>query len=132
MVTFLCFLWVLNIYLQEDVEVWFNIGEEYEKAEELDPTSWTEPKQLCTKKGATVRGEIGPFGLLVLAAEGLKEYTTVYFKIFKVRSKHVLLMCSDQSRSSFCRNCLLINDSHFFILYMYPPTLTHHFKLKSI
>ena len=68
------------------------------KAEVLDP-SWTDPQLLCSRKGASVKGGIGPFGLLVLASKGLQEYTAVFYRIFKSHSKFVVLMCSDQSRS---------------------------------
>ncbi|GAV90830.1 Glyco_hydro_32N domain-containing protein/Glyco_hydro_32C domain-containing protein, partial [Cephalotus follicularis] len=83
---------------QVNVEVTFKITE-FEKAEVLDP-SWTNPRLLCSQKGASVRGSLGPFGLLVLASKDLQEYTAVFFRIFKGHDKHVVLMCSDQSRSS--------------------------------
>ena len=55
---------------------------------------------LCSQKGraATTKGGVGPFGLLVLASNDFKEYTSVSFTIFKKQSKYVALMCSDQSR----------------------------------
>ncbi|KAH9664935.1 Beta-fructofuranosidase insoluble isoenzyme CWINV1 [Citrus sinensis] len=52
------------------------------------------------KRGASVKGALGPFGLLVLASNGLQEYTAVFFRIFKGQDRHIVLMCSDQSRSS--------------------------------
>jgi len=82
--------------LQADVEVAFKMPE-LSKVEELDP-SWTNPQILCSKKEASVGGALGPFGLLTLASEGLEEYTAVFFRIFKVASKYVVLMCSDQSK----------------------------------
>ncbi|XP_062087700.1 beta-fructofuranosidase, insoluble isoenzyme CWINV1-like [Humulus lupulus] len=84
--------------LQADVEVSFKISG-FEKAEKLDP-SWTNPQMLCSQKGASVKGGLGPFGLHVLASKGLEEYTAVFFRIFKSYDKYVVLMCSDQSRSS--------------------------------
>ncbi|XP_030972747.1 beta-fructofuranosidase, insoluble isoenzyme CWINV1-like isoform X2 [Quercus lobata] len=78
---------------QADVIITFEITE-LSKAEVLDP-SWTDPQLLCSRKGG-----IGPFGLLVLASKGLQEYTAVFYRIFKSHSKYVVLMCSDQSRSS--------------------------------
>lgn len=86
------------IIVQADVEVSFEV-KELEKAEVLDPT-WTNPQMLCSQKGASVKGSLGPFGLLVMASKGLQEYTAVFFRIFKGQNKYVVLMCSDQSRSS--------------------------------
>ncbi|KAL4290413.1 hypothetical protein GQ457_14G006960 [Hibiscus cannabinus] len=83
---------------QADVDVSFEIAD-IEKAEVLKP-SWTNPQLLCSQKGASVKGRLGPFGLLVLASDGLKENTAVFFRIFKSHNKYVVLMCSDQSRSS--------------------------------
>ncbi|PON48157.1 Glycoside hydrolase [Parasponia andersonii] len=85
--------------LQADVEISFKITG-FEKAEVLDP-SWTNPQILCSQKGASVKGGLGPFGLFVLASKGLEEYTAVFFRIFKTKNnKPVVLFCSDQSRSS--------------------------------
>ncbi|CAL5443818.1 unnamed protein product [Camellia sinensis] len=83
---------------QADVDIAFEIPK-LDKVELLDP-SWTDPQQLCSQKGALVGGELGPFGLKVLASKGLQEYTAVFFRIFKDQNKFVVLMCSDQSRSS--------------------------------
>ncbi|KAJ0007286.1 hypothetical protein Pint_28935 [Pistacia integerrima] len=83
---------------QADVEISFRITE-FEKAEVMDP-SWTDPESLCIQKGASVKGALGPFGLLVLASKNLKEYTAVFFRIFKNQNKYAVLMCSDQRSSS--------------------------------
>ncbi|XP_058179376.1 beta-fructofuranosidase, insoluble isoenzyme CWINV1-like [Rhododendron vialii] len=84
---------------QADVEISFE-GLEVDKAEVMDP-SWTNPQLLCSRKDSSVKGGLGPFGLQVLASKDLKEYTAVFFRIFKGQNKkHVVLMCSDQSRSS--------------------------------
>ncbi|KAE8675336.1 Beta-fructofuranosidase, insoluble isoenzyme CWINV3 [Hibiscus syriacus] len=83
---------------QADVDVSFEIAD-LEKAEVLKP-SWTNAQLLCSRKGALVKGRLGPFGLLVLASDDLKENTAVFFRIFKRQNKHVVLICSDQSRSS--------------------------------
>ncbi|XP_042507392.1 beta-fructofuranosidase, cell wall isozyme-like [Macadamia integrifolia] len=83
---------------QVDVEVLFDLPT-LEKAENLDP-SWNDPLLLCSEKGASVRGSLGPFGLLALATEGLEEQTAIFFRIFKGQDRYVVLMCSDQSRSS--------------------------------
>ncbi|KAK0595976.1 hypothetical protein LWI29_011620 [Acer saccharum] len=83
---------------QADIEISFEVTE-FEKAEVLEP-NWTNPQLLCSQKGASVKSALGPFGLLVLASEDLQEYTAVFFRIFKGQDKFVVLMCSDQSRSS--------------------------------
>lgn len=84
--------------LQADVEISFDVSD-FKKAEKLDP-GWTNPQLLCSQKGASVKGALGPFGLLALASKDLKEYTAVFFRIFKGEdNKFVVLMCSDQSRS---------------------------------
>ncbi|KAL2899582.1 Fructan 6-exohydrolase [Bienertia sinuspersici] len=83
---------------QADVEVSFKIPET-KHVEEFDPT-WTNPQILCSKKGTSVKGRIGPFGLLTLASKGLEEYNAVFFKIFRAPNKYVVLMCADPSRSS--------------------------------
>ncbi|KAK1575666.1 hypothetical protein Q3G72_007384 [Acer saccharum] len=84
---------------QADIEISFEITE-FEKAEVLEPNS-TDPQLLCSQKGASVKSAFGPFGLLVLASKDLQEYTAVFFRIFKGQEhKYVVLMCSDQSRSS--------------------------------
>ncbi|EXB66852.1 Beta-fructofuranosidase, insoluble isoenzyme CWINV1 [Morus notabilis] len=83
---------------QADVEVTFDVGG-LEKAELFDP-SWVDPQLLCDQKNASVRGKIGPFGLLVLASKELTEQTAIFFRIFESSDKYVVLMCSDQSRSS--------------------------------
>ncbi|CAN1218157.1 Beta-fructofuranosidase, insoluble isoenzyme CWINV1 [Linum perenne] len=86
--------------VQADVELFFG-KLDLRKAEKLDP-SWTNnPQLICSQKGASDRGGLGPFGLLVLGSKGLEEYTAVFFRVFKANTgKHVVVMCSDQSRSS--------------------------------
>ncbi|KAL2503040.1 Beta-fructofuranosidase [Forsythia ovata] len=85
---------------QADVEVIFSFGS-LDKAEPFDP-SWDryDAQKLCSQKGSTVQGGVGPFGLLTLASENLEEYTPVFFRIFKDQDKHIVLMCSDATRSS--------------------------------
>ncbi|KAE8720060.1 Beta-fructofuranosidase, insoluble isoenzyme CWINV3 [Hibiscus syriacus] len=83
---------------QADVEVSFEI-KDLDNAEVLEP-SWTNPRFLCSQKGASVKSSLGPFGLLVLASDDLKENTAVFFRIFKGNNSYVVLMCSDQSSSS--------------------------------
>ncbi|XVF58870.1 hypothetical protein PTKIN_Ptkin07bG0100800 [Pterospermum kingtungense] len=84
---------------QADVDITFSIPD-LDKAEPFDP-SWKDPQHLCYKKKSKVEGAIGPFGLLAFASEKLEELTPVFFRIFKAHNRHVVLMCSDASRSSF-------------------------------
>lgn len=57
-----------------------------------------DPQLLCRQNNASVNGVLGPFGLLVLASEDLTEQTAVFFRVLRRGGKHVVLMCSDQSR----------------------------------
>ncbi|KAL9251500.1 Fructan 6-exohydrolase-like protein [Drosera capensis] len=84
---------------QADLEVTFRISKLKEAEEKFDP-KWTDPQLLCSQKEARVKGVVGPFGLFTLVSKGLEEYTAVCFRIFKDGGKYVVLMCSDQSRSS--------------------------------
>ncbi|ESW07532.1 hypothetical protein PHAVU_010G137800 [Phaseolus vulgaris] len=86
---------------QADVEISFEVSKLIE-AEVLD--NWTDPKILCSQKGSSIKSELGPFGLLVFASEGLQEFTSVFFRIFKYQNKNLVLLCSDQSRSSLNKN----------------------------
>ncbi|GFZ04274.1 glycosyl hydrolases family 32 protein [Actinidia rufa] len=80
---------------QADVEISF--GEiELEKAELMDP-SWTNPQLLCSRKATSVKGGLGPFGLKVLASKDLKEYTAVFFRIFKGHNKSSLNQNTDKT-----------------------------------
>ncbi|KAL3536091.1 hypothetical protein ACH5RR_004552 [Cinchona calisaya] len=85
---------------QADVEVVFSFPS-LDKAERFDP-SWDhiEAQELCSRKGSTVQGGLGPFGLLTLASKNLQEYTPVFFRVFSSKNKHKILLCSDASSSS--------------------------------
>lgn len=83
---------------QADVDVTFEIPK-LDQVEVLDP-SWTNPQLICSRKGASVKGNLGPFGLLVFASKGLEEYTAIFYRIFKQKNKFVVVLCSDQSKSS--------------------------------
>ncbi|KAK4491004.1 hypothetical protein RD792_001725 [Penstemon davidsonii] len=83
---------------QADVEVSFNL-QNLEGAELIDERVH-DPQLLCRQSNASVSGVYGPFGLLVLASEDLTEQTAIFFRVFKGRDNYVVLMCSDQSRSS--------------------------------
>ncbi|KAL1557308.1 beta-fructofuranosidase, insoluble isoenzyme CWINV1-like isoform X1 [Salvia divinorum] len=80
---------------QADVEVSFRVPN-LEGVELIDGGS-LDPQMLCRQKNASVEGV---FGLLVLASDDLAEQTAVFFHVFRRNEKHVVLMCSDQSRSS--------------------------------
>ncbi|KAG4131155.1 hypothetical protein ERO13_D09G190000v2 [Gossypium hirsutum] len=55
----------------------------------------------ATSGGAAERGALGPFGLLVLADERLREQTPVYFYMTKGSNGNLkTFFCNDQSRSS--------------------------------
>ncbi|KAG5000659.1 hypothetical protein JHK87_021731 [Glycine soja] len=81
---------------QADIKISFKVNK-LKKAEVLD--NWTDPQILC-KNGSSIISELGPFGLLVFASEGLQEYTSISFRIFRHQHKYLVLLCSDQSRSS--------------------------------
>lgn len=81
--------------------------------------SLVDPQLLCRQKNASVDGVFGPFGLLVLASEDLKEQTAVFFRIFERKNKHVVLMCSDQSRYGSFLDHELLQITSFLIC-------THH------
>ncbi|KAL5822510.1 hypothetical protein ACOSQ4_020410 [Xanthoceras sorbifolium] len=84
---------------QADIEVGFEVSHELKKVEVLKG-KWYNPQLLCSKKRASVRGGLGPFGFLTFASNTLSEYTAVFFRIYKHHNKYKVLMCSDQSRSS--------------------------------
>ncbi|XP_019424539.1 PREDICTED: beta-fructofuranosidase, cell wall isozyme-like [Lupinus angustifolius] len=110
---------------QADVEISFevnNLGE----AEVLD--NWTDPQSLCSQKGPTYKSGLGPFGLLVFASKGLQEYTSVYFKIFRYQHKNLVLLCSDQSRSSLDNN----NDKTNYGTFVDVDPLHEKLSLRSL
>ncbi|XP_072986984.1 beta-fructofuranosidase, insoluble isoenzyme 7-like [Typha latifolia] len=84
---------------QADIEIEFEIPS-LERAEPFDPTWLLDPEKLCGERGAFVQGGVGPFGLLVLASEDLEEHTAIFFRVYKANNNHMVLMCSDQRRSS--------------------------------
>ncbi|KAI3881486.1 hypothetical protein MKW92_001728 [Papaver armeniacum] len=83
---------------QADVDAIFELPK-LEDADIMDP-SWDNPQVLCSSKPASVRGKSGPFGLLALASKNMDEQTAIFFRVFNHQNKYVVLMCSDQSRSS--------------------------------
>lgn len=82
---------------QLDVVAEFEIDKE-----SLEKTGESNEEFTCSSSGgAAQRGALGPFGLLVLADQGLSEYTPVYFYVIKGRNGNLRTsFCSDQSRSS--------------------------------
>ncbi|KAI3915056.1 hypothetical protein MKW92_007245 [Papaver armeniacum] len=83
---------------QADVNVKFELPK-LKDVEIMDP-SWINPQLLCSSKPASVQGKSGPFGLLALASKNFEERTAIFFRVFNHQDKYVVLMCSDQSRSS--------------------------------
>ncbi|XP_047980501.1 beta-fructofuranosidase, insoluble isoenzyme 1-like [Salvia hispanica] len=85
---------------QADVEVTF-MFDSLDKAEPFNE-SWDryDAEEICREKKSTVGGGLGPFGLATLASKKLEEFTPVFFRIFKDKDKHLVLMCSDASMSS--------------------------------
>ncbi|XP_028756293.1 beta-fructofuranosidase, cell wall isozyme-like [Neltuma alba] len=110
---------------QADVEVSFE-AKELEKAEILE--KWMDPQVLCSRKGAAIKGGLGPFGLLAFASKGLKEYTAVFFRIFKYQNKPLVLFCSDQSRSSLNKN----NDLTTYGTFLDVDPYTENLSLRSL
>ncbi|KAM3391398.1 hypothetical protein ACQJBY_012840 [Aegilops geniculata] len=84
---------------QADVEAIFEIPS-LEKAETFEPNWLLDPQKLCAEKAASARGGVGPFGLLVMASGDLREYTSVFFTVFKYNQKYKVLMCTDLTRST--------------------------------
>ncbi|URE08442.1 hypothetical protein MUK42_35402 [Musa troglodytarum] len=84
---------------QADVEVDFELPS-LDTADPFDPTRAMDAPKLCSQDDASVRGGIGPFGLLVLASENLEEHTAVFFRVYRDRDTAKVLMCSDQRRQA--------------------------------
>ncbi|XP_028804729.1 beta-fructofuranosidase, insoluble isoenzyme CWINV3-like [Neltuma alba] len=117
---------------QADVEVSFEVKELAKKAKEWKQSGgkMREPQKMCGEK----RG-IGPFGLLVLASKGLQEHTSVFFRIFKLNNddnnnatKFVVVMCSDQSRSSLNHK----NDLSSYAAFLDVDPLHHKLSLRTL
>ncbi|XP_027361084.1 acid beta-fructofuranosidase isoform X2 [Abrus precatorius] len=86
---------------QLDIVAEFDIDKE-----SLEKTAESNVEYKCgSSGGAAARGALGPFGLLVLADDGLSEYTPVYFYVVKGSDGHLKTsLCSDQSRSSLAND----------------------------
>lgn len=84
---------------QLDIEVTFEIDKETLKA--VGGGDSDGGYDCATSGGAANRGMLGPFGILVLANEGLSELTPVYFYVSKgLNGKVVTHFCTDELRSS--------------------------------
>ncbi|KAI3690610.1 hypothetical protein L2E82_48739 [Cichorium intybus] len=86
---------------QADVEVSFSLTNLSEI--ELIESEVVDPQLLCAQKNVSISGKFGPFGMLILASKNLTEQTAVFFRVFKGPNKFLVLMCSDQSRSSIAQ-----------------------------
>ncbi|CAN6477118.1 unnamed protein product [Victoria cruziana] len=94
---FLCAIISFFQHAMADVEVTFDLYS-LEEAEVLD-ANLADPQLICSKKGASIKGGVGPFGLLALASKDMQEQTVVFFRVFKGQgNKKVVVMCSDQSK----------------------------------
>nr|KYP31180.1 Beta-fructofuranosidase, insoluble isoenzyme CWINV1 [Cajanus cajan] len=117
---------------QADVEISFQVNN-LEKAQALDPSWKLDPQLLCSGENGNgtkviIKRRLGPFGLLVLASKGMQEYTSVFFTILKADKKHLVLMCSDQSRSSLN----LKNDLTTYGAFLDVDPLHENLSLRSL
>ncbi|CAJ2663603.1 unnamed protein product [Trifolium pratense] len=110
---------------QVDVEISFEVNNNIEAAEVLD--NWTDPQILCSES-SSIKSGLGPFGLLVFASKGLKEFTSVFFRIFKYQQKPLVLFCSDQSRSSLNND----NDLNTYGTFSDVDVLNEKLSLRSL
>lgn len=83
---------------QADVEVEFEFS--LGAAEPFNQSWVLDPQDLCSEKGPSVNGLVGPFGLLVLASHNLEEHTAIFFRVFEYGKDYKVLMCSDLRNSS--------------------------------
>ncbi|XP_039030316.1 beta-fructofuranosidase, insoluble isoenzyme CWINV1-like isoform X2 [Hibiscus syriacus] len=87
---------------QVDTEIMFELPE-LEETGFMD-TSLVDPHLICDRQDSSVTGKYGPFGLFALATKDLKERTAIFFRIFRSDNRYVVLMCSEQKRSSLRNN----------------------------
>ncbi|XP_047089510.1 beta-fructofuranosidase, insoluble isoenzyme 4-like [Lolium rigidum] len=85
--------------LQADVEVDFELAS-IDSADPFDPSWLFDVERHCREAGASAKGGIGPFGLVVLASDNMEEHIAVHFRVYKSQKSHMILMCSDLRRSS--------------------------------
>ena len=79
---------------QADVEIDFELTS-IDRAGPFDPSWLLDIEKDCREAGASVHGNVGPFGLVVLASDNMEEHTSVYFRVYKSQEKYMILMCSD-------------------------------------
>ena len=81
-----------------------DITAEFKMAKEtLEETIEADVSYNCsTSGGASGRGMLGPFGLLVLADQGLSEQTAVYFYVGRGADGNLqTFFCQDESRYAY-------------------------------
>jgi beta-fructofuranosidase len=82
---------------QADVEVDFELAS-IDSADPFDPSWLFDVERHCREAGASAKGGIGPFGLVVLASDNMEEHIAVHFRVYKSQKSHMILMCSDLRR----------------------------------
>lgn len=93
---------IIILFWQADVDVVFSFSN-LNLAQQLDHTADTVAENICSQKGGTIPGGIGPFGLLTLASQNLEEYTAIFFTIFKTNNNtHKVVFCADARRFVYC------------------------------
>uniref|UniRef100_A0A0D9YKI2 beta-fructofuranosidase n=1 Tax=Oryza glumipatula TaxID=40148 RepID=A0A0D9YKI2_9ORYZ len=88
-----------GLELKKDVEIDFELTS-IDAADPFDPSWLLDTEKHCREADASVRGGLGPFGLVVLASDNMDEHTTVHFRVYKSDQKYMVLLCSDLRRSS--------------------------------
>lgn len=90
--------------MQLDIELSFEVPKVDQGATAPELIAGT-GQLVCSQAGAAAKGVYGPFGVLVLATDDLKEQTAVYFYfVYSKQQGWKTLVCSDQSRY-LCRAC---------------------------
>uniref|UniRef100_A0ACD5X9Z8 Uncharacterized protein n=1 Tax=Avena sativa TaxID=4498 RepID=A0ACD5X9Z8_AVESA len=84
---------------QADVEIDFELTS-IDDADPFEPSWLLDAEKHCREADASIRGGIGPFGLVILASDNMEEHTVVHFRVYKSQQKYMILMCSDLRRSS--------------------------------
>lgn len=84
----------LNLAIMQQLDI---VAEFEMDKEAMERINGSKVEYKCgTSGGAAERGALGPFGLLVLADDGLSEYTPVYFYVVKGSDGHLKTsFCSD-------------------------------------
>ncbi|KAH7426487.1 hypothetical protein KP509_10G003300 [Ceratopteris richardii] len=111
---------------QLDVEVEFDMPS-LNEAEILEVDS-SNVQLACSQVGKSHKGAVGPFGLLVLASEDLKEQTAVFFYAVLTGGGWKTLICSDQGRSSLNNDV----DKTSYGSYMSVPSNDKSLRLRTL